>query len=609
MRLSGYYAPTVKETPADAEVVSHQLMLRAGMIRLVHRGCYDFLPLGLKVIKKIEQIVREEMNRAGACEVMLPIVQPKELWTETGRWDRYIEDGLLAHFKDRSEHEVCLAPTAEEVITDLVRKDVKSYKQLPLNLYQIHWKFRDEIRPRFGLMRGREFLMKDAYSFDKDQKAAYVSYEKMYDAYKRIFTRCGLEFRPVEAATGAIGGNRSHEFQVLAETGEDAIATCNQCEYAANVELAEIAKDKKLELTDLKPIEKVATPDKKTIAEVAGFLKLPETATVKTLIYAFGKGEHVEHVMALVRGDHSLNEEKLKKALGAQWVKAAAESYIESALGPIGFLGPHQPKTKLEVYADRAIENLSNFVMGANEKDQHFTNANHGRDFVVTKWADLRHVRAGDRCPRCAYDNHRTGGAGPWGSGGEAPGNQSTGEKAKHGTFVIRRGIEVGHVFYLGTKYSAAMKATFKEESGKEKPFEMGCYGIGVTRVAAAAIEQNHDKDGIVWPAPIAPFQVLIVSATPEVPEVVKACDGIYDQLVAKGIDVLYDDRAERAGFKFKDADLIGIPYRIVVGDKNLKEGRVETKVRRTGELKVVPPEDAIAWAIESVRRDLGTAG
>ena len=592
MRLTRYYAPTLKETPADAEVVSHQLLLRAGMIRLVHRGGYDFLPLGLKVVKKIEQIVREEMNRAGACEVLLPIVQPKELWVETNRWDRYIEEGLLAHFEDRSEHEVCLAPTAEEVMTDLVRKDVRSYKELPLNLYQIHWKFRDEIRPRFGLMRGREFLMKDAYSFDKDQKAAYVTYQKMYDAYKRIFTRCGLAFRPVEAATGAIGGNKSHEFQVLAETGEDAIAACTACDYAANVELAEIAKDRKAEIdpASLEAMEKVPTPGKKTIDEVAGFLAMPASQTAKTLVYQWSKEEKPAEkdtllVMALVRGDHSLAEEKLKKALGAKWMKAAAEQDIAEKLGPVGYLGPVNPKSKVDVLADRALENLTNFVMGANERDTHYKNANHGRDFAVTKWADLRAVAAGDRCPRCAYDD------------------KETGAKAKHGTFEIKRGIEVGHVFYLGTKYSSAMKAHFKEESGKEKPFEMGCYGIGVTRVAAAAVEQNHDKDGILWPAPIAPFTVLVLTAKPDA-DVAAAAEKIYDQLLAKGVDVLFDDRNERAGFKFKDADLMGIPYRIVVGDK-LKDGKVETKERRGGATADLTPDQAIAWAVERVTKDL----
>jgi len=594
VRLTRFHAPTLKETPADAEVVSHQLMLRAGMIRLVHRGCYDFLPLGLRVVRKIENIVREEMDRAGANEVLLPMVQPKELWVETQRWDRYIQEGLLAHFKDRSDHEVCLAPTAEEVMTDLVRKDVQSYKQLPINLYQIHWKFRDEIRPRFGLMRGREFLMKDAYSFDRDQKAAYVAYDGMFAAYKRIFQRCGLAFRPVEAATGAIGGNKSHEFQVLAETGEDTIVACNKCEYAANVELAAIAKDMKVEHdpASLEALKKVATPGKKTIDDVAAFLQLPATSTVKTLVYQWSKDEKpadkdVVLVMALVRGDHTLAEEKLKKALGAKWLKAAAEADVVEKVGPLGYLGPVNPKTKVDVFVDFAIAGMKNFVMGSNADDTHYQGANHTRDFTPTKLADLRTAQAGERCPRCSYDD------------------KETGAKAKLGTFEIKRGVEVGHVFYLGTKYSTAMKATFKSENGKEMPFEMGCYGIGVTRVAAAAVEQNHDKDGIIWPAPIAPFQVLVMTASVDKPEVVAAADKLYEELKAKGIDVLYDDRAERAGFKFKDADLIGIPYRICVGAEKFAKGVVEAKIRRTAVEVELTPADAIAWAIDNVKRDL----
>ncbi len=584
MRLTRYYLPTLKETPADAEVVSHQLMLRAGMIRLVTRGIYDFLPLGPRVVRKIEAIVREEMNRAGAIEVLLPMVQPAELWKETGRWDVYLKEGLLAHLKDRVDRELCLGPTHEEVITDLVRRDVRSWRDLPLNLYQIQGKFRDEIRPRFGLMRAREFLMKDAYSFDRDVKGAHESYRAMYDAYKRIFARCGLEFRPVEAATGAIGGSLSHEFQVLAESGEDAIAACEKCEYAANLEKAEIAKDRKVEIdpASVKPLAKVATPAKRTIDEVAAFLDLPPSRCAKTLVYETEKGR----VMALVRGDHHLNEEKLKKATGSAWVQPAKESDIVASIGPVGFLGPIGAQG-VTVIADRAVENLADFVTGANEADRHYVGANHGRDFQVGKWADLRMAQAGDRCPRCAFPD------------------KETGRPALGGTFAIRRGIEVGHVFYLGTKYSTAMKATIKDESGKEKPIEMGCYGIGVTRVAAAAIEQNHDANGIVWPTPLAPFQALVIAAAQEVKEVAETAEAIYQALVAAGIEALYDDRAERAGFKFKDADLVGIPYRVVVGDKNLKEGMVETKVRRTGEVERRTPDDAVAWVVGRVRADL----
>jgi prolyl-tRNA synthetase len=557
MRYSQYFIPTVKETPADAEVISHQLMLRAGMIRKLAAGIYNYLPLGLRSIRKVEQIVREEMNRAGAIELLMPMVTPSELWQESGRWEFYGKE--LLRFKDRKDGEFCLGPTHEEVVTDIVRREIRSYRQLPINLYQIQSKFRDEIRPRFGLMRGREFIMKDAYSFDVDSEAADLSYDKMYQAYRRIFERCGLNFRAVEADTGSIGGSSSHEFMVLADSGEDAILSCSGCDYAANVEKAESRPVAAVE-GEQKCIEKVSTPDQRTIDEVAGFLGILSSETVKALVLvADGKP-----LMALVRGDHELNEVKLKNFLGATDLEMASDDvYQKVSGGPVGFAGP--VGIKAWIIADQSLKGMCNFVAGGNAKDLHLLNVNLGRDFTVSSFADIRTVVQGDACPRCSG-----------------------------GTMEVWRGIEVGHVFKLGTKYSKSLKATYLDADGKEQTIFMGCYGIGVSRTVAACIEQNHDDNGIIFPLPIAPFHCIVSALSIKDEPVVKAADDIYARLVAKGVEVLLDDRDERPGFKFKDADLIGIPLRIVVGAKNLVEGKVELKHRRSGDVELLSIDEAV---------------
>ncbi len=552
MLYSRYFIPTIKETPSDAEVVSHQLMLRAGMIRKLASGIYNYLPLGLRSIRKFENIVREEMNKADAIEMLMPSVQPAELWQESGRWAFYGKE--LLRFKDRKEAEFCMGPTHEEVITDMVRREIKSYRQMPLNFYQIQTKFRDEIRPRFGLMRGREFIMKDAYSFDVDSAAADLSYEKMYNAYMRIFERCGLNFRAVEADTGSIGGSSSHEFMVLADSGEDAIVSCDACRYAANIEKAEsplysVKCDRTVE-----PLLKVYTPEMKTIADVAAFLNVAPEHTVKTLVYASDTGELA---MALLRGDHELNELKLKNYLGWDEILMASEEQILACTGsPVGFLGPIGLKQDIPVIADRVVQGMTNVVMGANEADQHYTNANRGRDYEVSGFVDIRTVEAGDACPRC-----------------------------DSGKLEMWRGIEVGHVFKLGTKYSTALNATYLDANGREQIIFMGCYGIGIGRTVAAAIEQNHDENGIIFPIPIAPFHCSVVAVNTKDSGVMAAAEEIYLCLEKLGIEVLFDDRDERPGVKFKDNDLIGIPIRIVVGSKGLAEGKVEVKVRSTGEI------------------------
>jgi prolyl-tRNA synthetase len=560
MLYSRYFIPTVKETPSDAEVVSHQLMLRAGMIRKLAAGIYTYLPMGLRSIRKFENIVREEMNRAGAIELLMPSVQPAELWQESGRWTFYGKE--LLRFKDRKEGEFCMGPTHEEVITDMVRREIKSYRQMPINFYQIQTKFRDEIRPRFGLMRGREFIMKDAYSFDVDSGTADASYERMYNAYVRIFERCGLNFRAVEADSGTIGGSFSHEFMVLAESGEDAIASCDSCRYAANVEKAESRPLQPGASAGLLPLEKIATPDMKTIADVAAFLNMAPDKTIKTLVYASGAGDFV---MALLRGDHELNEIKLKNSLGWDEIEMATEEAILRITGsPIGFLGPLGLKEQVPVIADLAVEAMANVVIGANEKDMHFTNANLGRDFSVERFADIRTVVAGDACPRC------------------------------QGRLEMWRGIEVGHVFKLGTKYSTALNATYLDADGKEQVIFMGCYGIGIGRTVAAAIEQNHDENGIIFPLPLAPFHCSVVALNAKDGGVMAAAEEIYLKLENQGVETLFDDRDERPGVKFKDNDLIGIPLRIVVGSKGLAEGKVEVKIRKTGEVLLLPVEEAI---------------
>jgi prolyl-tRNA synthetase len=558
MRYSQYFIPTVKETPSDAEVVSHQLMLRAGMIRKLAAGIYNYLPLGLRAIRKVENIVREEMNRAGAIEILMPAVQPSELWQESQRWEQYGKE--LLRFRDRKDAEFCMGPTHEEVVTDLVRREVKSYRQMPLNLYQIQSKFRDEIRPRFGLMRGREFIMKDAYSFDVDEKAADLSYDKMYRAYRRIFERCGLRFRAVEADTGSIGGSYSHEFMVLAESGEDAIVSCNSCQYAANVEKAEARGLVAPVHAEPRPLEKVATPEKRTIEEVSEFLGVQPSTMVKTLVLVADG----EPLLALLRGDHDLNEIKLKNVIGCTELEMAGDEVVAKVTGaPVGFAGP--VGLKVRIVADLDVQGMRNFVTGANAKDLHLKNVNLERDFIASRFADIRNVVHGDPCPRC-----------------------------DSGELEMWRGIEVGHVFKLGVKYSKALKATYLDAEGKEQTIFMGCYGIGIGRTVAACIEQNNDENGIIFPIPIAPFQCIVSALNLKDDAVRTAAEEIYFRLIEEGVEVLLDDRDERPGFKFKDADLIGIPLRIVVGGKTLAQGKVELKERKGGVVELLSPEEAV---------------
>ncbi|QOJ36523.1 MAG: proline--tRNA ligase [Nitrospira sp.] len=558
MRVSETLIPTLREDPGEAETVSHRFMLRAGMIRKVAAGIYTYLPLGLRVLRKIECIVREEMNRAGAQEVLMPVASPAELWRETGRWDFYGKE--LLRFKDRHERDFCLGPTHEEVITDLFRREVRSYRQMPLNFYQIQTKFRDEIRPRFGLMRGREFIMKDAYSFDRDEAAAKLSYQKMYEAYNRIFTRCGLTFRPVEADTGLIGGTSSHEFMVLAETGEETIVYSEQGTYAANVERAEVLPPEASNEETRRPLTAVKTPNRRTVEDVTAFLKITPQQMVKTLLYDTG----IEAVAVLVRGDHEVNEIKLKRLLGVTDVELVKPERVPSLTGaPAGFVGPVGLK-QIRILADWTVQSMANFVVGANQADTHFFDANWDRDFTVAQFADLRNAQAGDASPR------------------------------KDGILKTAKGIEVGHVFMLGTKYSQAMKATFLDAQGQEQFAVMGCYGIGVSRVAAAAVEQNHDAKGIKWPLPIAPFHVTLLPLSQSEP-VTQLAGQLYQSLQQAGIEVLWDDREERAGVKFNDADLIGAPYHLVIGDKGLAQGQVELKRRQTGETIKTAPDQVLA--------------
>lgn len=567
MRLSRYFLPTLREDPAEAEVISHKLMLRAGMIRRLASGIYTFLPLGLRALRKVERIVREEMDRAGALELLLPLVQPAELWKETGRWDRFGKE--LLRFKDRKNHDFCLGPTHEEVITSLVRGEVRSYRELPLILYQIATKFRDEIRPRFGLMRGREFIMKDAYSFDADEEGLNRSYEKMYEAYERIFSRCGLRFRAVMADTGAIGGDVSHEFMVLAETGEDVIASCPACGYAANLEMAEAVREFSYPEEEEKPREEVATPGLKRVEEVAAFLGVPTSRLVKTLLYLVDGRPYA----VLIRGDHELNEVKLRRALGADGVEMASPETVERLTGaPVGFAGP-VGLSGVTIIADHALKGLKNFVVGANKEDAHFVNVNYPRDFEVEAFYDLRNVTEGDLCPRCGKPLELT------------------------------RGIEVGHIFKLGTKYSAAMGATFLDREGKERPFVMGCYGIGVSRTVAAAIEQNHDENGIIWPLSLAPYHVALLTLGPKDEGLMSASEALYRALEEAGVEVLWDERDERPGVKFKDADLIGLPYQVVIGKKFKETGKVELKARAGGEARLLTPEETVNFLSEEVSR------
>ena len=559
MRTSQLYAPTLREVPAEAEVISHKLMLRAGMIRKAAGGLYTYLPLAWRTIKKIEQIIREEMDAAGGQEIAMPIVQPSELWKETGRWEVYGDE--MFRLNDRHGREFCLGPTHEEMVTSIVRDEVRSYKQLPLLLYQIQNKYRDEIRPRFGLMRGREFIMKDLYSFDKDEEGMRVSYKKMYDAYTNIFTRCGLKFRPVEADNGAIGGGGSHEFTVLADAGESSIAYCEKCDYAASDEKAEL-KTITSEAEALLPLEKVATPGTKTIALVAEYLKVPVEKTIKAVAY---QTEKDEVVLAFVRGDHEVNEVKVLNAVDAIALHMADEAAIRAVGGEPGFMSPIRVKKGTKIVVDATVMEMQNAVAGANEVDAHYKNVTPKRDFGEPIVTDIRLVQEGDPCPHCG-----------------AP-------------LKMTRGIEAGQVFMLGTKYSKALGATFLDESGKEKPLVMGCYGIGVGRTMAAAIEQNNDKDGVIWPKSIAPFEVVVVPVNAKVPEQLALAESIYEELKKAGVDVLLDDRKERAGVKFKDCDLIGYPLRVTVGPKAVEEGTVELRVRRSGETFVETKENYLA--------------
>ena len=550
MRATNLYAPTLRNTPAEAEIASHQLMYRAGLIRKSAGGMYTYLPLAWRTIRKIEQIIREEMDAAGGQEIMMPILQPSELWEESGRWGAYGAE--MIRVKDRHGREFCMGPTHEEMITALVRDEVRSYKQLPLMLYQIQDKFRDERRPRFGVMRSREFIMKDLYSFDKDIAGMNESYRKMSVAYTNIFTRCGLNFRAVEADSGAIGGGHSEEFTVLAPEGESRIACCDACSYAASDEKAALRPiDAAAE--EALPLEKVETPDAHTIAMLAEYLRIPVEKTIKAVAY---QTEEDILILAFLRGDHEVNEVKLANAVGAQELRMADDAAIRAAGGFPGFMSPIGIKEGTCIVVDETAMRMHNAVSGANEQDFHYINVNPKRDFGSVTVTDIRLVAEGDLCPACGA-----------------------------GHLHIGRGIEAGQIFALGTKYSEAMGATFLDEAGKTQPLQMGCYGIGVGRTMAAAIEQNHDAHGIIWPRAIAPYEVVVVAVNAKAEEQLTYAEEIYEELRAAGVDVLLDDRRERAGVKFNDCDLIGYPVRIAIGPKTIENGTIEVKIRKSGEL------------------------
>jgi prolyl-tRNA synthetase len=568
MLFSRLLIPTLKETPSEAEAVSHKLLLRAGMIRKLASGIYNYLPLGLRVLRKVERIVREEMDRTGAQEVLMPAVQPAELWRESSRWQVYGKE--LLRFQDRHGRDCCFGPTHEEVITDLVRKEVHSYRQLPLNLYQIQVKFRDEIRPRFGLIRGREFIMKDAYSFDADEAGAEACYRRMYDAYNRIFTRCGLSFKVVEADSGPIGGSFSHEFMVLADTGEDLLASCTACDYAANLEKAEVA------LVPGSPgppagdaPEAVHTPKVRTVEEVAAFLGVIPADIVKTLIYETDNGP----VAVLIRGDHEVNEVKVKNLLGVTDLILAGLIRVQELTGAeVGFAGP--VGLPLPIYADQAVARMDAMITGANRDNYHLNQVHPGRDVKITEVADLRSITVQDPCPRCG------------------------------GALTLLRGIEVGHIFKLGLKYSRALKATYLDAEGKEQYLYMGCYGIGVSRIMAAAIEQGHDANGIIFPVALAPFQVGLIPIAPNDPAVRECVERLQADLEAAGVEVLLDDRDERPGVKFKDCDLLGLPFRVVVGAKALAQGAAEVRHRRSPDNLMVPLPDLIPYLKDQIAQE-----
>jgi len=559
MRTSQFFFTTLKEAPSDAEVISQKLMLRAGLIKRVASGVYTWMPLGLRTMRKVEHIVREEMNRAGALELSMPAVQPAELWQESGRWEQYGPE--LLRFKDRHQRDFVIGPTHEEVITDVVRRDVKSYRQLPLHLYQIQIKFRDEIRPRFGVMRGREFLMKDGYSFHSSFDDLKREYQNMYETYSRIFTRLGLKFRAVAADTGSIGGTGSHEFHVLADSGEDDIAFCAASDYAANVELAEALAPAAPRAAAAQAMQKVATPGKTACPDVAALLGLQLTQTVKAIAVMHEEEEKKQFILFLLRGDHELNEIKAGKIAGVSPFRFASETEIVEYLGcKPGYIGPVGiDSAKVRVIADRTVAAMSDFVCGANEADYHLSGVNFGRDLAEPEVADIRNVLAGDPSPD------------------------------GKGTLDICRGIEVGHIFQLRTKYAEALQCSYLDEQGKSQIMEMGCYGIGVTRIVGAAIEQGHDDKGIIFPASIAPFEVCIVPMGYRKSEAVKAAtDKLYNELKASGVDVLLDDRDERPGVMFADMELIGIPHRVVIGDRGLANGELEYKGRRDAEATMI---------------------
>ncbi|WP_423681442.1 proline--tRNA ligase [Undibacterium sp. WLHG33] len=570
MRATRFFISTLKEAPADAEIVSHKLMMRAGMIKRLGSGIYNYMPMGLRVIRKVENIVREEMNRAGAIEMLMPVVQPAELWQETGRWDKMGPE--LMRVKDRHGRDYIIQPTSEEAITDVVRSDIRSYRQLPVNFYHIQTKFRDERRPRFGLMRGREFTMKDAYSFDRDVEGLKKSYQIMFDAYTRIFQRFGLQFRAVAADNGAIGGSGSHEFHVIAETGEDALVYCPTSDYAANMEAAEAVALSATRPAASATLTKTATPGKAKCEDVAAFLNIPLQSTVKSIVLAVDdeeKGEAGKQIwLLLLRGDHELNEVKANKIPGLANYRFATEAEIVEWFGTMpGYLGPINTKKPVHVVADRTVANMADFVCGANEADFHFTGANWGRDLPEPLVMDIRNVVDGDPSPD------------------------------GKGVLAIQRGIEVGHVFQLGTRYSQDMKATFLDENGKPQLLQMGCYGIGVTRILGAAIEQNFDEKGIIWPTALAPFEVVICPMGMDRSEAVKAeTEKLYTAMLEAGIDVILDDRGERPGAMFADWELIGVPHRVVIGDRGLKEGKLEYVGRRDTEATNVPVAEMLAF-------------
>lgn len=568
MRFSKSFIKTLKETPKEAETASHKLLLRASMIKKLTSGVYTYLPLGYKALKKVENIVREEMDRAGAQEILMPVLQPAELWKESGRWE--VMGPLMMKLQDRNKRDFVLGPTHEEVITDLIRNEISSYKSLPLNLYQIQTKFRDEIRPRFGLMRGREFVMKDAYSFHTSQESLDEEFLNMRDAYSRIFSRCGLKFRPVEADSGAIGGSGSQEFHVLAESGEDEIIYCDSCEYAANVETA-TSKVEPAPVEELKAAELIDTPNVSKIDDIVSYLNIPYSKTVKAMMYRDMGTDQV--YMVLIRGDYEVNETKLRNVINAVDVALLTDEELEKHGLIKGFIGPYGIELKdIKVLADEEVTKINNHTAGGNKLDTHYINVNYGRDYTADIVADVKTVKPGETCPRCGGKLHSA------------------------------RGIEVGHIFKLGTKYSQALNATYLDDKGESKVMIMGCYGIGVSRTLASAIEQNNDEFGIIWPSALAPYVVDVIPANIKNEDQVKVAEEIYNALLADGIDSMIDDRDERPGFKFKDADLIGFPFKVVSG-KKAGEGIVELKIRRTGETLEVSKDEVVAKVRELMKK------